>query len=229
MATVIAVCNLKGGVGKSTLALNLATCLHLDRWRVVVVDADPQGTCRTWARLAAEAEHDTPIVVAIEGASLRRSLAELARDYAAIIVDSPGKLGTEARASMMTADLVVMPIIPGGADVWALRDTLRVFREAKEMRPELRGAVVLNRADRTTLSRFVSQTLAEEDLTEDVALLDVEIGSRVAFGEATLAGLGVVQYAPTSDAADQARAFTKAVLAAAGVKRSNRRGAANGR
>ena len=119
---------------------------------------------------------------------------------------------------MIAADLVLMPVVPGGADVWALRETLKVFAEAKSLRPELLGAVVLNRADRTTLTRFVTQALAEEK-AEGVELLDVTIGNRVAFGEATIAGLGVVEYAPTSDAAEQARAFTKAVLHAARVKR----------
>jgi chromosome partitioning protein len=208
MAIRIAFASLKGGVGKSTLTLNVATCLHQAGHRVLIVDADPQGTCSTWAAKAAELEHDGPPVVAMTGAALRRDLVRVADGYDVVVLDSPPRVGTEARAVMLAADLVVLPVTPGAADVWAARETVTVFDDAHDLRPELRGVVVLNRADRTALSRMAGK--AVEGLGVDA--LDVVVGQRVAFGEATLAGQGVVTYAPSSDAAREVRRLTRALL-----------------
>lgn len=210
MALTIALSNLKGGVGKSTLSINLATCLHGAGHRVLLVDADPQGTCAAWASRAAELELDGPPVVAMKGSALRRDLPKVSDGFDVVIIDSPPRMGSEARAAMLVADLVVLPVTPGAADVWAAKETVAVLEDARGLRPELRAVVVLNRADRTQLAKMASKAI--EDL--GVSALDVTVAQRVAIGEATLAGQGVVTYAPSSDAAREVKRFAKAVLAA---------------
>ena len=209
MALTIAVSSLKGGVGKSTIALNLATCLHRAGHRAIVIDTDPQGTCRMWAAKAAEVEREGPPVVAMDGKTLRRDLERVSKGFDVAVIDCPPRMGAETRAAMLASDLVIMPVIPGAADVWALQETIAVLDEAKQYREELRAVIVLNRADRTTLAKLALEALGELD----VRVLEEVIKNRVAYGEATLAGLGVVDYAPESDAALEVKRFAKAVLA----------------
>jgi chromosome partitioning protein len=217
MTLCICVSSLKGGVGKSTISLAIAGALHVDGKRAIVVDVDPQRTCASWAARASEAEHDGPPVVSCDAKALRRDLARIVAGCDVAIVDSPPRLGAETRAAMLAADLVLMPTIPGAADVWALRETLAVFGEARTVRDDLRGAVVLNRSRRTTLTTLTARVLRELDPDESVGVtvLDAALRDRVAFGEAMLAGLSVAAYAPSSDAAREVRTLVRAVLAAA--------------
>lgn len=219
MALTISVCGLKGGIGKSTIALNLGTCFHRAGHRTLLVDADPQGTLRAWAAQGTEAEYDGPPVVGLDGKTLRRDLERVAQGFAVVVIDAPPRMGAEARAAMVAADLVLLPVTPGAADVWALRETLTVLDEARGMRPELAAAIVLNRVDRTGLAGALRETVSELG----VQPLETTIGSRVAFGEATLSGKGVIDYAPASTAADEARALAAAVLKAIGGTRGKKR------
>lgn len=210
VALHITIASLKGGVGKSTTAINLAACLHRDGHRVLIVDTDKQGTCRTWAEVAGEAGHPGPAVVAVAGAALRRDLPGLAQGYDVVVIDSPPYAGPEARMAMLVADMIVMPTTPGAADAWALRGTLDVLAEVRALRPEIVAAVLLNCADRTRLTRAVRDAVGPLG----VALLPAELTSRVTYGEATLAGQGVVTYAPSSPAAREVEQLAAAVLAA---------------
>ena len=210
MPLVLVVAGLKGGVGKSTIALNVACALHRDGRRTLLVDADSQATLRTWAAKAAEAELDGPPVVGLEGRAFRRDLERVSAGFDCVVVDSPPRMGAEARAAMLAADVVILPVVPGGADVWALRSTLDVLDEVRGMRPEIRACIVCNRTDRTALATMTREAVGESG---DVPVLDASLGARVAFGEATLAGQGVVDYAPRSTAADEVRELVRAVLA----------------
>jgi chromosome partitioning protein len=208
MALTLAVANLKGGVGKSTLAIHLACFLAQEGHRTLIVDADPQGTCRQWSECATEAGYDGPSVVGVAGNALRRELPRLAESFDAVIIDSPGKLGTEARAAMLLAHLVVLPVCPGPADFWALGETMRVVEDARGLRDDLRFGVVFNKADRTALTKSIRTSLE----ASDVHVFDTTVGNRVAFGEATLVGQGVTHYAPDSEAAREIRRLAKAML-----------------
>lgn len=210
MSLIISVANLKGGTGKSTIALALATTLHNARHRVLIVDADTQGTCRQWAARASENGHSGPVVVSMDARALARDLRRVTDDYDVAIIDTPARLGPAARAAMVAADVVVLPVSPGAADIWALQETIEIFEEAQALRSDLRAVVVFNRADRTTLARVAREAL--NDL--GVPLLETGLGSRVAHGEAMLAGRGVVEHAPSSKAAAEAQALTAAVLGA---------------
>src|SRR5882757_756861 len=146
MAIIITVCNLKGGSGKSTVALAIATTLHTAGHKVLLVDTDVQGTARTWATVAADAEHDGPPVVAVDGRSLRRDLERVSQGFDVAVIDTAPRLGAEVRPALLVADLVVLPVVPGAGDVWALRATLDVIDEARDVRPDLLVGLVLNRA-----------------------------------------------------------------------------------
>jgi chromosome partitioning protein len=111
---------------------------------------------------------------------------------------------------MLAADLVVVPMTPGAADLWAAAETVRVLEEARGLRPELRAVAMLNRADRTSVSR-----LARTAITDlGIEALSVTVGARVALGEAMLTGMGVVDHAPSSEAAVEIRRLTRSLLGA---------------
>jgi chromosome partitioning protein len=214
MVLSIAFCCLKGGVGKSTLAIHVASALHGDGHRVLLVDADEQRTSCTWANQAASLGHEAPPVVSITGAALAKTMASVGEGFDVVIIDSPPRLGVEARAVMAVASLVVVPVTPGAADVWAASQTVALIEEARAFRPSLEAVAVLNRADRTSLTKGARQGIEALGVT----LLDAHVGARVAFGEATLSGQGVCSYAPSSEAAREVRKLTKALLGAVSAK-----------
>ena len=205
MSVTLTVAALKGGVGKSTITLNIAACLHQAGHRVLIVDADSQGTCRIWGSKSAEAGYDGPPVIGLDGRSLRRDLERVSTGFDAVIIDTPPRMAVETRAAMLAADMIVLPVTPGGADTWALHETLQVLEEATTLRSDLRAAIVCNRADRTTLSRISLRALEELH----VPVLKTQIGNRVIFGESTLAGRSVVDMAARSTAAQEIEALTR--------------------
>lgn len=210
MPLTVAFANLKGGVGKTTLVLNCASALHRAGHRVLVVDADSQGSARSWHGRAAELGHPAPPVVGVDAGSLRTALPSLSGGFDVVLIDTPARLGAEARAAMIVSDLVVVPVVPGQVDLWALERTVAVLDEARAIRP-VRAGLVLNRADRTVLSRAAKEAVSN---VPGLPLLGV-VQARVAIGEAIANGRGVVDEAPGSPAADEIETLTAALVAAA--------------
>lgn len=216
MPYVVTVAALKGGAGKTTLATTLASTWHTAGKRVLVVDADPQGTAARWAAEGAGSAtpNGIPPVVAMRAPALRTDLPRVGEAFDFVVVDAPPRLGAEQRAAMLAAHLVLLPVTPGGADVWALAETLAVLDDARGLRPDLKAAIVCNRVDsRTAFSRSLRSALAELP----VATLKASLGQRVAYAEAMTAGQGVTTYAPGSAAAKEARALAREVLQTMGA------------
>jgi chromosome partitioning protein len=212
MALTIAVCGLKGGVGKSTIVRQIATALDADGHGVLIIDADVRNTtCLQWAQTAADAGLKGPPVVGLDAKALRRDLASHAARYDVILIDTAAQLGPEAGVSMALADLVLLPTRPDADDVRSLAATIELFEQAQAVRPELRARIVLNAADRTVVTR----TMRAHIETLSVPLLSAELSSSVVYREANAGGMGAMTIDPKGNSAREVRRLTKAVLAAA--------------
>lgn len=204
-AVVVAFAGQKGGVGKTTTALAVACEWFKRGRRVLLVDADPQGSARTFAEVAATAGEAVPTVVSM-GAGLHRpgQLPALLASYDVAVIDCPPRMPEVQRSVCAVADLVVLPCGPSAVDAWALAASLELVAAAREVRPELQGVVVLTRkVERTALGSSAREALADCGLP----VLKAELGYRVAFQEAPAFGRGVTAYAPSSAAAAEVRAL----------------------
>ena len=183
---IVALLNQKGGVGKTTLALHLA-----GRWagkgkRVVVVDADPQGSALDWSeQRAREGVARLFGVLGLPRETLHRELPAIAADADHVIVDGAPRIAGVARSALLAADLVLIPATPSPLDGWASAEMLRLLEEARVFRPDLSARLVLNRcAARTVIARETADALAEHD----PPVLATRIGQRVIFADAARTG-----------------------------------------
>jgi len=207
---VIAFVGQKGGVGKSTLAIFTAAELTHRGYRVLLVDADPQGTARTWGDVANEANVHTPSIVAM-GATMHRpgQLDAVGDGYDVVLVDCPPRHGEIQRAALMVADVAVLPCGPSPADAWALTTSLELVSEAQVVRPHLRACIALTRV--RTGTRIAQSTRTALEST-GLPVLEAEIGYRVVFQEAMAAGQGLDACSTSDAGVKELRHFVDAIL-----------------
>jgi chromosome partitioning protein len=210
---IIALASLKGGSGKTTLSVHLAAAISQAGRKVLLADADPQGSASDWAA----AREDTPPfpVVGMARNTIHRDLPAIASDYHHTVIDTPPRVSALARAALLAADVVLIPCQPSSYDIWAASETVTLIDEARGFKPDLLGAFVINRKiPNTLIGRDVVDALGEYDLP----LLDTALAQRVAYAESA-AGYSVLETAPTSAAAEEVKSLAKDVLKLAGVKK----------
>lgn len=195
---IIACINEKGGSGKSTIACNLATALHRKGQRVVLIDADPQGTARDW-RAASPEDADLPPVVAIDRAqNLAGAIKTLGADIA--VIDGPAKAEAMTAAIVSAADVALIVIQPSGADVWASAAPVRMVRQKLDLGGKIDAAFLVNRtAGNTKLSKLIKDGEWNEYGLDQMS---ATVGNRVAFAQALTDGLSVYDLTDTAAQAE---------------------------
>jgi len=220
MAYVIAVLNQKGGVGKSTLSTNLATAYARRGGKTLLADADSQGTARNWrgtgpeAKAGDESEKAFPDVVGADTAESIETLTgdEIAGAFDVVVIDGPPGVtdtpGEVTVAALKAADLVLMPVRPSGADLWATSDLAELVTTRQDatgaVGDSLDAAFVVTQADaRTNVATEIDPALEKLG----IPALDARCGFRVAYTKALGKGVAVEDIDPGGKAAEEIEAI----------------------
>ncbi len=209
MARIVAVANLKGGCGKSTIAVNLAAELAGPRRRIVLVDADTQGTASRWLEQGDMLLRGEPLPLESPRAAERWITRVLGLDADVIVIDCPPHIGAATEAAVGIADLVAVPVSASGADLMATTEALELITRARARRQDGGPLCLLvpSRIDRRTRpGREIEAAL--KGFREPVG---PAVGQRTAFVDAFSAGEAINTYAPRSKAHAEIKALAGAV------------------
>lgn len=195
---IITVGNTKGGVGKTTLAVNLAIARALAGRDVWLIDGDRQGTAQTAISIRAEAGHVPGIACASypDGTTLRAQVQQQADKFDDIIIDAGGRDSTALRAALVLSDILLVPFQPRSYDVWALNDIAALVDEARSVRDGLRAIAVLNCADPGEHSTDNAEAAAAVADVPQFEYLTTSLRRRKAFANAAGQGLSVLEIRP---------------------------------
>jgi len=182
---IVALLNQKGDVGTTTLALHLAGAWANNGKRVVVIDANPQGSALERSEQRAKALPRLFGLLGLARDTLHREAPEIARDADHVLINGPRRVATLMRSALLAAGLVVIPAQPSPFDGWASGEILRLLQEARVFRPQLVARFVLNRCGaRTVIARETAEALAEHE----PPVLAAQVGQRVVFADAARTG-----------------------------------------
>jgi chromosome partitioning protein len=133
---IIAVLNQKGGVGKTTIAIHLAMAFaQQSGTRVLLVDADPQGSALDWS--AARTADPLFPVIGLPKKTLHRELPTVAADYSHVLIDGPPRVNEVARSAILASDVVLIPVQPSPYDVWAAKEIVDLLSDVTSYKEKI--------------------------------------------------------------------------------------------
>ena len=202
---IITVGNTKGGVGKTTIALNIAIALRLKGHEVWLIDGDRQSTAQTAVDIRAESNQQPEIACSSfsEGKTLRNQIRAQQEKYDYIVIDAGGRDSTALRAALVLTDILLVPFQPRSYDVWALHDIAELVDEAHGIRDNLKAYAVLNCADPGDKSNDNLEAAQAVQEVPQFQYLDTPLRRRKAFANAAGAGLSVLELKPSDTKAVQ--------------------------
>lgn len=192
---IISFVNQKGGVGKTTTAINLAASLVRKNRSLVLIDADPQGSATHWHAVENNQAFD---VIHYPMPVQNSDIEMIAANTSDVLIDAPPAIGEITESVLSVSDLVIVPVSPSSLDIWSCRETLEMIQEVGQSRPNIEA--------RLLITKKIPGTRVGREAREAVSgfgfdLFDTELCQRVAYIDAVTNGVSVMHYAPSCKAA----------------------------
>lgn len=193
----IAIASQKGGTGKTTTAVHLATAATLAGYDAVVIDLDPQGSAATWGD---DRGDNAPEVISGQATRLNVLLDSAAKEgFDLVVIDTGPAADAAARRSAELADLVLIPCRPSAFDLKAIRTTLDLVEATRTP-----AFVVINAAPVRSKSVDEAREVVEG---MGAKVSPVVICQRAAYGHSIIAGQTAQEFEPEGKAAEEAHAL----------------------
>lgn len=192
----ISVTNLKGGVGKTTITVNLASALTLRGKSVCIIDTDlKQHSSLEWAGERGE-DRPTIQVFAVEPNQVNtKMLKSMEEKFDVIIIDGTPHLSELATRTILASDIILIPILPSIFDFRAFETFFQLLKELKDTKENnglgsVEAYIIMNRVNEKT---NVSKEVFEGLKAYNVPMLDTKLASRTAYADTATDGIGVVE------------------------------------
>jgi chromosome partitioning protein len=204
---IVGILNQKGGVGKTTLSVNLAASLARTGARVLLIDADPQGSALDWA--AVRQKEPLFSVVGLPRPTIHKEVGQVGKGYDHIVIDGPPRVTDLARSAIMASDVVLIPTQPSPYDIWAADEVVKLIEEARVYKENLKASFVISRKiANTAIGRDVAEALKVYPLP----VFSATITQRVVFAEAAAQGLAVHEVDENGHAATEIEALVAELM-----------------
>ncbi|MGU7771745.1 AAA family ATPase [Burkholderia sp. MR1-5-21] len=181
-AKIILVTNQKGGSGKTTTSVNIASGLHEMGESVCLIDADPQNSVVSWF---AAGEGQIPFAysnLAGAGKGIQNEIRKLVDKYTYIVIDGRPQLAVDIALLLIISDLVVLPLKPSVMDFHATEPLIREIEKAQTLNEGLKFRLMINQmmGAQRLLARACESAIHERGYP----LLDTRIAYRECYPQA---------------------------------------------
>ncbi len=184
---IITIANQKGGCGKTTITMQLAGLFGKDN-SVLVVDADPQGTATRWAASADDIKPFSATICGLSaaGSKVHQEAKKYIGKFHYIFIDCPPAIESVVpQSALMISDLVIVPVIPSPADLWAAIGIQRLIERVQDLNEALKARLVINMCQPNI---NITQETLEVLNTFNVQKFQTNIALRTAYRQSAVFG-----------------------------------------
>lgn len=204
---IVAILNQKGGVGKTTITVNLARALQEKYNNVLVIDSDTQGSARDWH---AASNGELLKVIGLDRPTLDKDIRLFSESYQWIIIDGSPHLENMAVSAIKCADIVLVPVQPSPYDIWASEDLIDLIKARQGVTNGKPKAAFL-------VSRQISNTALGKEVREALSGYDMPVFKngtfqRITYTKTAAIGSTVLDIDKNGLAASEIKAITEELV-----------------
>jgi chromosome partitioning protein len=189
---VFVIANQKGGVGKSTIACNLAVNFSVKNKNVLLIDTDIQESSISFRAMR---ETDDIKSISIKTPTIHKDIKSF-ENFDIVIIDAGGRDNGILRSAILSASygILIVPTLPSVYDLWATEDTLKIIQDARVYQ-DIKAYILINQVIKANIVKDTEEALNELIVRYNMELLKTGIFSRVVYRNSVKEGKGAIEMA----------------------------------